>query len=266
MGRNIPSESIASTHPSLALPLLALWIVAAVSILTSLCVSLFRRPKQEPPFKPSPSITIDRSTENADDIVAGNANDTMLEQLPPVITTITANTIEAIDMECQEETPPPLPPPLPTPPMYVVTQGPIPLIKKSHSRRSHSLRIPEGLKLHEGLSKIKTCRRDRHEKTVMGEDSLWKKTIILGEKCRVESDDDEDVPVFDEKGNRQKNYHKRTMSLVPPSRSSSFANNDSQPSWEYRIFHPLLLLLEIKDISMYIKHSFVTLSAMFCFM
>lgn len=65
---------------------------------------------------------------------------------------------------------------------------------------------------------------------MVGEDSLWKKTIILGEKCRVESDDDEDVPVFDEKGNRQKNYHKRTMSLVPPSRSSSFANNDSQPS------------------------------------
>ncbi|KAJ0977462.1 hypothetical protein J5N97_012936 [Dioscorea zingiberensis] len=238
MGRSIPSEAIPLVHPSLALPLLALWIAATVSILASLCASLFRRPKQVPSFEQSPSIALDKLTENADE--------TVFEPPPPAVTATTTTTTTttttiatvatdaAIDTECQGETPPPPPPPLPPPPMYIATHGPIPpSVRKSQSRRSHSLRIPEGLKLHEGLSKIRTSRRERHEKTEI-DDSLWKKTIILGEKCRVQSDDEEEVPVFDEKGNRQKNYHERTLSSVTISRANSFANsftkNDSQPT------------------------------------
>ncbi|GFQ07722.1 hypothetical protein PHJA_002916200 [Phtheirospermum japonicum] len=55
-----------------------------------------------------------------------------------------------------------------------------------------------------------TSRREhRHkEKKLKPEDSIWKKTIILGEKCRVPDEDEDDI-LYDEKGNRISTYHHR---------------------------------------------------------
>ncbi|KAL1552334.1 hypothetical protein AAHA92_13144 [Salvia divinorum] len=55
------------------------------------------------------------------------------------------------------------------------------------------------------------------------EDSVWKKTIILGERCRVPKDDDEDeLKLFDEKGHKIITYHPKSHSgLLQYSRQST---------------------------------------------
>nr|GMD47592.1 Phosphatidylinositol 3,4,5-trisphosphate 5-phosphatase [Ipomoea batatas] len=55
---------------------------------------------------------------------------------------------------------------------------------------------------------------DKRDKKLKHEDSVWKKTIILGEKCRVRHDSEEEV-VFDEDGNRITSYRPKT-SAAPP--------------------------------------------------
>lgn len=45
------------------------------------------------------------------------------------------------------------------------------------------------------------------------EDSIWKKTIILGEKCRVPEEEEDDI-LYDEKGNKFSTYHPKTHSGV----------------------------------------------------
>nr|GME09370.1 Phosphatidylinositol 3,4,5-trisphosphate 5-phosphatase [Ipomoea batatas] len=49
------------------------------------------------------------------------------------------------------------------------------------------------------------------QKYLKHEDSVWKKAIILGEKCRV-PDEDEEAIVYDEKGKRISTYHPKTKS------------------------------------------------------
>ena len=52
-------------------------------------------------------------------------------------------------------------------------------------------------------------------------ESVWMKRIILGERCKV--DDEEELVVYDVKGNRQRNYHPRAPRSLPVSRTNSFA-------------------------------------------
>lgn len=64
---------------------------------------------------------------------------------------------------------------------------------------------------------------DQHQKKKLGkhrtEDSIWTKTIILGERCQVPDEDDD---ICDKKGNRISAYHPRNPQSVPVSRSTSF--------------------------------------------
>lgn len=55
------------------------------------------------------------------------------------------------------------------------------------------------------------------------EDSVWKKTIILGERCRVpRDDDDDDLKLYDEKGHKIMTYHPKSHSnLIQYSRHST---------------------------------------------
>uniref|UniRef100_A0A5K0VTZ3 Uncharacterized protein n=1 Tax=Nymphaea colorata TaxID=210225 RepID=A0A5K0VTZ3_9MAGN len=55
-------------------------------------------------------------------------------------------------------------------------------------------------------------------------DLIWKKQIILGERCRVPpsgGEDEDDVPVYDEHGFRIAPYHPRTPRSLPVSRTTS---------------------------------------------
>ncbi|KAI3454153.1 hypothetical protein Pfo_010816 [Paulownia fortunei] len=67
------------------------------------------------------------------------------------------------------------------------------------------------------------------DKKLKHEDSIWKKTIILGEKCKV-PDEDEDAILYDENGNRISTYHrKNTGSSMSFSRQNSCTDQDSDP-------------------------------------
>ncbi|KAL9688457.1 hypothetical protein QQ045_032878 [Rhodiola kirilowii] len=59
------------------------------------------------------------------------------------------------------------------------------------------------------------------------EDSIWMKTIILGEKCRVE--DEDDAVIFDDRGIKVTAYHPKTPSSLPVSRTASYIDQDAIP-------------------------------------
>ncbi|KAL7235273.1 hypothetical protein ACSBR1_018716 [Camellia fascicularis] len=59
----------------------------------------------------------------------------------------------------------------------------------------------------------------RQDKNLMHEDSSWKKTIILEEKCRVP--DENDTILNNEKGNRISTYHIKTHNSLALSRQTS---------------------------------------------
>uniref|UniRef100_A0A7N0V780 Uncharacterized protein n=1 Tax=Kalanchoe fedtschenkoi TaxID=63787 RepID=A0A7N0V780_KALFE len=57
------------------------------------------------------------------------------------------------------------------------------------------------------------------------EESVWMKTIILGEKCRVE----DDAVIFDQRGLKLTAYHPKVPSSLPVSRTSSYFHPDAVP-------------------------------------
>ncbi|KAL8264145.1 hypothetical protein R6Q59_022275 [Mikania micrantha] len=102
---------------------------------------------------------------------------------------------------------------------------------RSHGAKltsSMSMRLTGGLK---GLKKgsRKDGRRNDDESLVIEndkltrEDSLLNKTIILGEKCRIPDEDEDDI-ILDENGQRITTFH-RKQSCSSMSRQSSDNNN-----------------------------------------
>lgn len=102
----------------------------------------------------------------------------------------------------------------------VATHGPIPpAVLPSPSTRSMSKRrlsISLSKKLPDLMRASRKEKKQDHAEP--GEDMIWKKTIILGEKCRVPSDNEEEGGV--------KNYYPRTPRSRTMSRANSFANHD----------------------------------------
>ncbi|KAK1370286.1 Regulator of nonsense transcripts 3B like [Heracleum sosnowskyi] len=75
-------------------------------------------------------------------------------------------------------------------------------------------------RLQGGMNSLRqsSVREDRFkewkEKTFRHEDSICKKQIILGEKCRV-PDEDDDTILYDEKGDRYITYHPKRPATLP---------------------------------------------------
>ena len=70
-------------------------------------------------------------------------------------------------------------------------------------------------------------REEGNKKAASGEEkeeSLWMKAIILGDKCKVPEDDEEEDTFV--KGNRQRSYRPRTPRSLPVSRANSFSDRD----------------------------------------
>ncbi|XP_038981102.1 uncharacterized protein LOC120110357 [Phoenix dactylifera] len=209
--RTPPSEANTFIHPSLLLPLIAAWAAASIAIFFTLCISHHRkssRPKPQP--QSSPSAASNNSVEKTKP-----ATETIERSPPP------PPTPAVIHVEEQERSSPTSTPAEKTDLVIadVAIHGPIgPSVRPSASRRKLSMSL--SMKLPDKLSKIKINRKERREQSV--EDSIWMKTIILGEKCKVPSDDDEAAAVFDDNGNRRRSYRPRTPRSLPISRSNSF--------------------------------------------
>lgn len=75
-------------------------------------------------------------------------------------------------------------------------------------------------RLQGGMNSLRqsSVREDRFkewkEKTFKHEDSIWKKQIILGDKCRV-PDDEDDTILYDENGDRYVTYHPKKPATLP---------------------------------------------------
>ncbi|KAK4372918.1 hypothetical protein RND71_008302 [Anisodus tanguticus] len=69
----------------------------------------------------------------------------------------------------------------------------------------------------------------RDKKSNKDEDSILKKQIILGEKCKVPADEDDDTILYDEDGNRISAYHPKPPIGLIISRQSSNIEEDAIP-------------------------------------
>lgn len=117
---------------------------------------------------------------------------------------------------------------------------PLPPARK-HSNESHSYnRLPRAASSNNNLKmnlsvkiprsrSVSKHRQDGKKEKLKREDSIWTKTIILGEKCRV-PDDDDDAIIYDGKGNRISTYRLRTPRSLTVSRTNSMIDQDAIPS------------------------------------
>lgn len=89
---------------------------------------------------------------------------------------------------------------------------------------SMSMRLTGGLKGLKKGSKRYDNNKDKKPDNdkLTREDSVWKKTIILGEKCRIPDEDEDDI-ILDENGQRITTFH-RKQSCSSLSRQSSTAS------------------------------------------
>lgn len=76
------------------------------------------------------------------------------------------------------------------------------------------------MKMSRTLSTLKNHDQKKKGKFKSDEDSVWTKTILLGERCKP---DEEGAIIYDKKGNQISTYgHKKTQSNFSLSRASSF--------------------------------------------
>uniref|UniRef100_A0A5B7B379 Uncharacterized protein n=2 Tax=Davidia involucrata TaxID=16924 RepID=A0A5B7B379_DAVIN len=214
MGRKIPIGENPSIHPVLSLSLFVACIAATIAIISSLCGALWRK-----------KSTSQHKTRENSDVASPPPN----EATPPPTTVTAVGLEDTKDRTSPQNEEPPLPPP----------PGMLRGHYRSHSTASRrrlsfslSMRLPGG-----GLVSRQQSRREleqhdkKRDKKLNHEDSIWKKTIILGEKCRV-PDEDEDAILYDEKGNRISTYHPKVPTSLPVSRQTSFIDLDAIPSLE----------------------------------
>ncbi|GLT97250.1 hypothetical protein SLE2022_148230 [Rubroshorea leprosula] len=169
MGRSMPSDDDPLIHPALSFSLLVAGMAATMSIISGLCLCGFGRKSS-----PDPSSPGVRSTEEAK-----------------------ATTATPATTEHGADTTIPLPPP--TSMMELRDTCSSKYMPKSESTRKFgstmSVKIPRSMsqarQQEEKLSKKKNIKLDTDD------NSIWTKTIILGEKCRIR--DDEDDVIFDRK-------------------------------------------------------------------
>ncbi|PSR91326.1 Regulator of nonsense transcripts 3B like [Actinidia chinensis var. chinensis] len=218
MGRKLFIGANPSVHPIVLLSLLIAFIAAIVTLISPLCV--FR--KKSPP----PSASPRKTTENPKEATSPPNDATTI--------TITDTTMEppsATQSQTGEEPQLPLPPP---PGMAHVRSASSCHYRTNSSTSeskllsSMSMRVQGG----GGMGWRQPPRREeqqhdkkRGDKKLKPEDSVWKKTIILGEKCRVP--DEDDTILYDEEGKRISTYHPKNPGSLPVSRQSSYIHPDA---------------------------------------
>ncbi|CAN6582926.1 unnamed protein product [Malus baccata var. baccata] len=222
MGRRISTdETNRLIHPLLSLSFFAAAMAATIAMITALCS--FRR-------KSSPSLSESPASKEAEESDACNVqtSETALAE--------TGNKTPQQDLERdQENEDPMMSKELPLPPrmknsgqlysgqLYSGNLDMKPKLKKSASERrlfsNLSIKLPRSLSMAR-KDKVKEEYNKRKNGKLKPEDSIWMKTIILGEKCKV-PDEDEAV-IYDAKGRRIPAYR-------PKSRQSSFIDPNALP-------------------------------------
>lgn len=233
MGREFPvGENAAEIHPFISMSLLIACVAATIAVVSSLCGALSRKRKASTPvagneMKENKHINVQSPTDHADHKNHGS---------PPTSDSENATQNEELLQQ-----------PLPPPPGMQRLSGTASYHYRSNSSASSSSqrKLPTSMSMKAlgngfGISSRQSSKRDqdnsnnnidhkKKDKKLKHEDSIWKKTIILGEKCKVPDEDDDSI-LYDEKGNRISTYHRKSTSLAL-SRQSSNVDPDAIPSY-----------------------------------
>lgn len=217
MGRKLLTGENRSIHPIISLSLLIACMAAIVALISSLCIS--RK-------KPVPTTSQPKTTQDLKVATASPNKATTIE------TTMEAPSAALVESDNTKEQPQL---PLPPPPGMTQLRGSASYHYRSSSSASSerkllssmSVRVQGGGGMRQMSRKEESSHDKKRDKKLKHEDSIWKKTIILGERCRVP--DEDDTVVYDEKGNRISTYHPKTPSSLPVSRQTSFIDPDAIP-------------------------------------
>jgi hypothetical protein len=223
MGRRVPTNEKPLMPPVLSFSLLAVGIAATIAMIAALC-GVRSRKRSSPSQSPSPYKETEKS--GVFDSTATTTTTTMTSPTPPK----PAEPVEAMDSTDDKET---QDKDLPRPPAMKQmgeADSSNHLTKSASDRRmtmSLSMKLPRSMSM---------ARREENHRRKKGklnpEDSIWMKTIILGEKCKVPEEDD--AVVYDGKGNRISTYHPRTASMLSLSRQCSFNEQDTAATQQRR--------------------------------
>jgi hypothetical protein len=195
-------------HNALNISFTVACVAAMIAIISALCSSCHKKPKQKKSAKtPCSNNSSPEKPRLNSEFETATAHILALQQ------NVSKNNLSAPQKEeakVVELTP------------DVATHGPIPpavlpfSTSRSMSKKRLSISISKKLP-----DLMRTSRKEKKDHAEPGEDMIWKKAIILGEKCRVSSDDEEEGCL--------KNYYPRTPRSRTMSRANSFANNDVAP-------------------------------------
>lgn len=209
MVRSFPSDDNPIIHPTISLSLLAAGMAAAIAMITTLCGVRSRR--RAPPSEASSPT----ATENKQE---GNTSPT-----PPAAAG--GETEQDGDQTEQRMKELPLPPKMQ---QFSISSPPNTIAKSASERklshmRSMSIKVPRSLSVvRNHLDEGKQRRKDK----IKGEESIWTKTIILGEKCKVS--EEEDGVIYEGKGKKISAYHPRAHSSMSISMSRQNSAIDAE--------------------------------------
>ncbi|KAG9455647.1 hypothetical protein H6P81_000155 [Aristolochia fimbriata] len=211
MGRRLPTESDPLLHPALiTLSIHVVFMAAVVAVVASLCGN---RGKKSSKSESSSNRAGEDGNNNAETTPTADAMGLGLEEE------------ESQKVETPTEEVPLYPLPLPQSLRPLPEGHRVPPMKSASTRH---LKVSLSVKMPSKITRIRTTARE-HRLNKKTDDCIWKKTIILGEKCRVPSVGDEEDFVFDENGNKIVPYTPRTPRSLPVSRSVSLIDQDAVP-------------------------------------
>lgn len=217
MGRKFPSNMvITSIHPILSLALFVTWVVAMIATVSSLCGMCSKKSfkSQHEEEKKNVRITTIMTTESTDSPPSQSQDTNNIDHT----TTTTTNDDGGLSK------------PLPPPPAATKlefgetignkkTNQPSKIDKSPSSLQNYMSKGSRRRKLSSSLSmrmsmKIKDKASDfkdkaselSHMKTKHDSESLWTKRIILGERCRLPNEVDDEVISIDDDGDDDEQY------------------------------------------------------------
>ncbi|KAF5444761.1 hypothetical protein F2P56_033866 [Juglans regia] len=221
MGRRIPLNEKQLIHPLLSFSLLVVGIAAAIATITALCGSRFRK-RTSPPSAPPPFETAEKPG-----LVDSTAITMTMTSSPPT------KAAEPVESEDTLENKEPQVKELPLPPAMKQVRESYSCRNMTNTSSYRKASMNLSMKLPRSLSLARREENRQRKEELKMKDSIWMKTIILGEKCKVP--DEEDAVIYDGKGKRISAYHPRTPSMISLSRGLSFNEPDLLPPPEEHV-------------------------------
>ncbi|KAJ7958376.1 putative Transmembrane protein [Quillaja saponaria] len=196
-------------------------MAATMAIISAMCIDRFRKKISPPPTSADPLTIQDIDKCSPPLIMAMETTTTITPPLPPQIIEETGpediRETENNDTQMKD---------IPLPPAMKQTGDTFFRNNMEKCRSERRLSMNLSIKLPRSLS---VARNWDHKKgKLKTEESIWTKTIILGEKCKVPGEDD--AVLYELKGNKIPAFHPRTTSSISVlSRQYSFTDPDSLP-------------------------------------